>query len=446
MNQTTSHPQLLEAIRAAGLKNSIVCLHSSLKSFGQLKGGPQTLIDAFLESGCTLLVPTFTYNCEIAALRSLAQNAYDGEDDFSPGMPYDPEIAMIARDMGAIPAHVLQIEGRARGNHPLNSFAALGPLADELIRAQGPLDVYGPYKAAYAGSVPAYVVLAGVDLTSATPVHFAEERAGRRLFRRWARHGKFGLQEVEVGSCSNGFNNLDGALAGIETRVQAGQSEWRVFPLREFVDTLAAVIAGNPSVTHCPDANCLRCHDSVAGGPILRDETTAADVVAFVEILRKHGIEVCLDGGWGVDALLGWQSRPHADLDIALEHRHVPTVRALLEAHGYRDVPRDDTRDCNFVMGDEMGRLVDFHTYSFDENGKLTFGLDYPPESLAGSGVVAGVPVRCITPEWMVKFHSGYELDEGDYHDVRLLCEKFEIPLPQEYRRFVDEDDKGEKR
>jgi lincosamide nucleotidyltransferase A/C/D/E len=163
-------------------------------------------------------------------------------------------------------------------------------------------------------------------------------------------------------------------------------------------------------------------------------------------MLRKHGIEVCLDGGWGVDALLGWQSRPHADLDIALEHRHVPTVRALLEARGYRDVPRDDTRDCNFVLGDEMGRLVDFHTYTFDENGKLTFGLDYPPESLTGSGTVNGLPVRCITPEWMVKFHSGYPLDDDDYHDVRLLCEKFEIPLPQEYRRFVDEEDKGEKR
>ncbi len=47
-----------------------------------------------------------------------------------------------------------------------------------------------------------------------------------------------------------------------------------------------------------------------------------------------------------------------------------------------------------------------------------------------------GHPVRCIPPEWMVKFHSGYTLDENDYHDVRLLCERFGIPLPEEYNVF----------
>ena len=139
-----------------------------------------------------------------------------------------------------------------------------------------------------------------------------------------------------------------------------------------------------------------------------------------------------------MDALLGRQTRPHADLDIAVEHKDVPVIRDLLEARGYRDVPRDDTRDCNFVMGDDEGRLIDFHSYTFDESGKLTFGLDYPPDSLTGSGSIDGFPVRCITPEWMVKFHSGYDLDEGDYHDVRLLCEAFGIPLPDEYGRFID--------
>ena len=168
-------------------------------------------------------------------------------------------------------------------------------------------------------------------------------------------------------------------------------------------------------------------------------EMSAADAVGFVKLLREYGIEPCLDGGWGVDALLGRQTRLHADLDIAVEHKDVPVIRALLEARGYRDVPRDDTRDCNFVMGDDEGRLIDFHSYTFDESGRLTFGLDYPPDSLTGSGSVDGFPVRCITPEWMVKFHSGYDLDTGDYHDVRLLCEAFDISLPDEYGRFVKE-------
>jgi lincosamide nucleotidyltransferase A/C/D/E len=36
----------------------------------------------------------------------------------------------------------------------------------------------------------------------------------------------------------------------------------------------------------------------------------------------------------------------------------------------------------------------------------------------------------------MVKFHSGYALDENDYRDVKALCERFDIPLPAEFLRF----------
>ncbi|EFH82365.1 hypothetical protein Krac_3174 [Ktedonobacter racemifer DSM 44963] len=160
-------------------------------------------------------------------------------------------------------------------------------------------------------------------------------------------------------------------------------------------------------------------------------------VVELMRLCEQNGIEVFVDGGWGVDALLGRQTRPHADLDIALQHKDVPKLRALLEARGYKDVPRDDTRDCNFVMGDDRGHEVDFHSYTFDAHGKLVFGLEYPLASLTGTGSIQGYSVKCISPEWMVKFHSGYELDEDDYHDVLALCEQFGIALPAEYERFT---------
>jgi lincosamide nucleotidyltransferase A/C/D/E len=169
-------------------------------------------------------------------------------------------------------------------------------------------------------------------------------------------------------------------------------------------------------------------------------EMTAEDVIEIVQLLNHNGIEVIIDGGWGVDALLGEQTRPHSDLDVAVEHKDVPKIRALLEARGYQDVPRDDTRDCNFVLDDQDGRLFDIHSYTFDSAGKITFGVAYPFDSLNGSGSINGYPVRCITPEWMVRFHSGYPLDENDYHDVKLLCQKYGIEMPEEYQAFVAKD------
>lgn len=168
-------------------------------------------------------------------------------------------------------------------------------------------------------------------------------------------------------------------------------------------------------------------------------EMTANDVTAFVQLLKQHHIDVYLDGGWGVDALLGEQTRLHADLDIAVQHKDVSQIRALLEARGYQDVPRDDTWDCNFVLGDDEGHLIDIHSYTFDSTGKLVYGVEYPYESLSGTGSINGYPVKCIAPEWLVRFHTGYELDENDYHDVKLLCRRFGLKIPPEYEAFEKE-------
>lgn len=176
-------------------------------------------------------------------------------------------------------------------------------------------------------------------------------------------------------------------------------------------------------------------------------EMTAQDVIAFVRLLNDHGIWVFLDGGWAVEALVatgpqGFRpTRRHADLDIAVQHSDTARIRALLAARGYREVPRDDSWECNFVLGDAAGHLIDVHSYSFDADGRLIHGVPYPFESLSGHGSIDGFPVECIAPEWLVRFHSGYILDENDYRDVRALCQRFGIDLPEEYRKFVENED-----
>jgi len=39
----------------------------------------------------------------------------------------------------------------------------------------------------------------------------------------------------------------------------------------------------------------------------------------------------------------------------------------------------------------------------------------------------------------MVKFHFGYELDENDYQDVKLLCQHFGIKIPSDYNKFENQ-------
>ncbi len=161
----------------------------------------------------------------------------------------------------------------------------------------------------------------------------------------------------------------------------------------------------------------------------------AEDVVSLYELFQENGIETWIDGGWGIDALLGKQTRPHNDLDIAISHKDKPKVRKLLEERGYKDIERDDTSDWNFVLGDGE-RQIDIHTFVFDENDNNIWGTAYPKESLTGTGSINGGPVKCIPPEWVVKFHAQakYTPKEKDIQDVRAICEKFNLQVPENYK------------
>src|ERR671924_119395 len=165
------------------------------------------------------------------------------------------------------------------------------------------------------------------------------------------------------------------------------------------------------------------------------------DVIVLYEDLENQGVEICIDGGWGVDALLGEQSRPHSDLDITIQQKDLPRFRELLRERGYKDIKVEIARDWNFVLGDEQGREIDVHVIALDDHGNGIYGPPengekYPAASLTGTGLIEGRRVRCISPEWMVKFHSGYTLKDKDFRDVSALCKKFGIELPAEYAHF----------
>lgn len=159
-----------------------------------------------------------------------------------------------------------------------------------------------------------------------------------------------------------------------------------------------------------------------------------SEIIAFFE---NKGIEVYVDGGWCVDALIKKQTREHEDIDITVPHKYTALIRYLLEEKGYTEVFRDDTWECNFVLGDSHGHLIDIHSYVFDETGKNVFGVAYEPKHLTGHGVINGYNVKCPSPEISLEFHTGYPIREKDIHDVKALCEKFNFDIPDDYKKFI---------
>ncbi len=62
---------------------------------------------------------------------------------------------------------------------------------------------------------------------------------------------------------------------------------------------------------------------------------SAEDAVRILKLISTNSIPVWLTGGWGIDALLGRQTRPHKDLDLVMLLDDVLPLRQLLADHGY---------------------------------------------------------------------------------------------------------------
>jgi aminoglycoside N3'-acetyltransferase len=244
------------AVTQMDLAEHPLCVHASLRSFGHVQDGAQTVIEGLLRQGCTVMVPTHSYGTY-----HIPPPESEGIDP--PAPVYTPDSnAVDAQSMGAIPVYVLHKPGRVRGNHPLDSFTAVGPLASQLVEGQSPEDVYAPVRA--LGQFGGYIVMMGVGLNRLTALHHAERLAGRPLFRLWAKSADGQPVLARLGGCSEGFVNFDPILAPIERQVRVGQSLWRIFPVEPMLALAVDAIRANPMITHCSNADCDECNANVA--------------------------------------------------------------------------------------------------------------------------------------------------------------------------------------
>ena len=107
----------------------------------------------------------------------------------------------------------------------------------------------------------------GVNLNRATIIHYAEQKAARAQFVRWANDPNGKPAVCRAGGCSEGFENLSEAVKPVERNITVGSSFWRCFPAKEMTDICVKAIRENPHITHCRNPGCSRCNDAIMGGP-----------------------------------------------------------------------------------------------------------------------------------------------------------------------------------
>lgn len=175
------------------------------------------------------------------------------------------------------------------------------------------------------------------------------------------------------------------------------------------------------------------------------------DVVDLYTLFVEHGIQVWIGGGWGIDALLGTETRPHKDLDLFVGMDDLATMADILAARdftlteiwsenrwmsftrpvkliGREEAGRSEVATA-FVLRDPNGLELDFHVFRFDERNNGVPAWDdttiFAAESFEGRGTIANMPVCCLSARIQMTTHTGYELQDKDLQDMRLLHERF---------------------
>ena len=111
------------------------------------------------------------------------------------------------------------------------------------------------------------------------------------------------------------------------------------------------------------------------------------DAREIISLAMEAGIDVWLDGGWGVDALMGRQTRQHDDIDLFVQREDEESFIQLIKVQGFEEKPMPYTLKDHTTWEDEKGRIVDLHIFHFAEGHQIVFlGQSYPGEVFSGKG------------------------------------------------------------
>lgn len=233
--------QLDEGLAALGLNGEQhLIVHSSLKSFGTLEGGADTLLSALERRTATLVAPAFSYQTLLRGPDSPIHSQFTRE-------------TRVSRDIGRVAQTLVERSSAWRSFHPALSFVAVGEQARAVLSPQTLDNPYAPVGALY--DLNGYALLAGVDHSSNTSIHYGEYLAGVPLLTRYlALDGR--AASCSFPNCSADFDRLSPHVQPLTVHV--GRSSLRLYRVRDLVDGTMLLLRQNPEALFCTFSNC-RC-------------------------------------------------------------------------------------------------------------------------------------------------------------------------------------------
>jgi aminoglycoside 3-N-acetyltransferase len=259
---------IVDGLRRLGLNElSSVIVHSSLRSFGHVDGGAHAVCRALVGTCGTvmMLAASWDHTGDLPAPPGLVRphNAYynaeswESFDDALAGVvPFALDLP-VARWLGRIAETLRQNFPHDRSTHPLFSFLAAGTHAQHLLAAQGLDWPLGPIQA--LADLNGHVLLLGVDHTSNTTIHLAEQQLGRSMFYRYAKAAPGVWMELpNFPGESDRFDDIEAELAPATAEVRIGNCRARLVPVRVVLACATRLILADPAALLCDKPDC-RC-------------------------------------------------------------------------------------------------------------------------------------------------------------------------------------------
>ena len=240
------------------LEKKPAIVHVSLKSFGAIHGGAETVLSALLDCVSGLMMPAFTYKTMITPEVGPPNNGltYGKQRDlnrmaepFRYNMPVDPMI-------GVLPEILRHAPDGMRTAHPILSFAGVN--VDDALVTQTTYNPFAPI--GWLADHEGWALLLGVDQTVNTSIHYAEKLAGRHQFVRWALTPKRIVECQGFPGCSDGFEEIRPDIEHVTRRVGLGNSFIEAVPLHSLLRAVETRIKVNPLALLCQRGECERCN------------------------------------------------------------------------------------------------------------------------------------------------------------------------------------------